>query len=420
MVSPTYTYWTGAVSTNWNTAGNWNVGNTSPATTGVPPSTNAYISIPAGSTITGIPAGQTFQSIHYSGSGNVSLSGGTSGNPVLDYNQLAPASNINLILSGYFSAQNGLGGNANSSITLNGATVTATGGTSQGTFIFDHVSSGGTNNILNLGSSYKNLVLQGLGYGDQIQSGIASGTVTLTPNSGGSTYTLKVGTTTISSSVTLDTGAVSSDFTDTGGYIKYTGPAYCFLAGTRLATPDGEVAVEDITAGTILLTAAGEAKPVRWLGRSVISTLFADPLRAMPIRIAAGALGENLPARDLLVSPDHAMCIGGNLVQAGALVNGRTITRETEMPMTFTYYHVEMATHELVLAEGAPSETFVDNVDRFGFQNWEEHEALNGEAATIMEMDLPRVKSARQLPAATLLVLAARANALLGEDRAAA
>jgi hypothetical protein len=218
----------------------------------------------------------------------------------------------------------------------------------------------------------------------------------------------------------LDSGAVPADFAVSSGYLTYTGPAYCFLAGTRLATPTGEIAVEDITAGTLLLTASGEAKPVRWLGRSVISTIFADPLRALPIRIAAGALDENLPTRDLLVSPDHAMFIDGNLIQAAALVNGRTITRETGMPMTFTYYHVEMETHELVLAEGAPSETFVDNVDRFNFQNWEEHEALNGETAPITEMDLPRVKSARQLPAATQRHLTARADALLGQDRAAA
>lgn len=194
----------------------------------------------------------------------------------------------------------------------------------------------------------------------------------------------------------------------------------CFMKGTRIATPDGEVAVETLKIGDLVLTAEGKAMPVRWIGRQTVSTIFADPLRVLPIRITAGALGENLPVRDLLVSPDHALLVDGVLIHAGALVNGTTIRRESDVPTTFTYYHVELADHSLILAEGVPAETFVDNVDRLAFDNWEEHEALYGDLPPIPELELPRAKAQRQVPMATRQRLAARAAALLGEVAAAA
>jgi hypothetical protein len=172
----------------------------------------------------------------------------------------------------------------------------------------------------------------------------------------------------------------------------------CFLAGTRIATPQGEVAVETLNIGDAVLTADGRSVPVRWVGVRVVATRFADTYRAMPIRIRAGALGEGLPRRDLLVSPDHAMFLDGILVQAGALVNGSSITREANMPARFTYYHLEAENHELILAEGTATESFIDNADRMGFDNWAEHEALYGGAPAIPELLHPRAKSARQVP----------------------
>jgi hypothetical protein len=198
---------------------------------------------------------------------------------------------------------------------------------------------------------------------------------------------------------------------DGGTGVELVEPA-CFCAGTNIRTPDGDAPVETLKIGDIVLTASGQAVPVRWIGINTVSTRFADPLRVMPIRISAGALGENLPERDLLVSPDHAMFLGGILLQAGALVNGSSIAREARMPEIFTYYHVELADHELILAEGAATETFVDNVDRMAFDNWEEHERLYGSEADIVEMPYPRVRSARQLPMAMRRLLAARAAAI--------
>ncbi|NNM57986.1 Hint domain-containing protein [Acidocella sp.] len=199
----------------------------------------------------------------------------------------------------------------------------------------------------------------------------------------------------------------------------YTYDVICFYPGTLIATPDGEKAVETLRAGDLVLTAAGKSAPVRWMGRQTVSTRFADPLRVLPIHIKAGALAEGVPARDLLVSPDHALLIDGVLIQAAALVNGVSIFREANVPVTFTYHHVELADHSLILAENTPAETFVDNVDRMAFDNWAEHEAL-ADASAITEMDLPRAKATRQVPVAIRAHLARRATALSGAPIATA
>jgi len=196
--------------------------------------------------------------------------------------------------------------------------------------------------------------------------------------------------------------------------------AACFMPGTLIATSDGERAVETLAMGDMVLTHDGRSAPIRWIGRNTVSLVFSDKLRTLPIRVIAGALGENVPARDLLVSPDHALLVGRVLVQAGALVNDTTIMRETNVPSTFVYYHVELADHALILAEGAPAETFIDNVDRMAFDNWEEHERLYGTAPGLVEMDLPRAKAHRQVPAAVREFIAARAEAIAGELSVAA
>lgn len=154
------------------------------------------------------------------------------------------------------------------------------------------------------------------------------------------------------------------------------------------------------------------ATPVCWLGRQTVSRLFCDETRVLPIRIKAGALGDRVPARDLLVSPDHALLVDGALIQAGALVNGNSILREREVPPIFTYYHVEVEDHSLILAENTPAETFVDNVDRLRFDNWHEYQTLYPSGKTVEELPYPRAKSRRQVPVNIRVKLAERAHAI--------
>lgn len=196
--------------------------------------------------------------------------------------------------------------------------------------------------------------------------------------------------------------------------------AICFMAGTMIRTPAGEAPIESLKPGDLVVTMEGEAQPVRWLGKQTISSVFADPLRNWQVRVMAGALGDNVPGRDLLVSPDHALLVDDVLIHAGALVNGTSIVRETTVPRTFVYYHVELDDHSLILAENTPVETFVDNVDRMNFDNWAEHEALYPEGRAIAEMDTPRAKARRQVPARIRLALDLRGRDIVGPLEAAA
>ena len=88
----------------------------------------------------------------------------------------------------------------------------------------------------------------------------------------------------------------------------------------------------------------------------------------MPVRIAAGALGEASPSRDLFVSPEHMMCFDDVLVPAEKLLNGTTITR-CENVEVVKYFHVELPRHSVIYAEGAPSESFLDTGNRNMFSN---------------------------------------------------
>lgn len=183
----------------------------------------------------------------------------------------------------------------------------------------------------------------------------------------------------------------------------------CYLTGTGIATPTGSVPVEDLQPGDTILTATGGTTTVKWLGIQPIDTTTATPAKANPICFVAGSLAPNVPARDLFVSPDHAMDIDGFLYNATALVNGRSIYQVAQMPLEgFTYYHIDTGTHELILAEDAASETYLDAVGREAFINGHEAE----DAPAISEMTVPRIVARRMVPRDVVADLSARADAL--------
>ncbi|WP_299615919.1 Hint domain-containing protein [uncultured Tateyamaria sp.] len=176
----------------------------------------------------------------------------------------------------------------------------------------------------------------------------------------------------------------------------------CFLTGTRIATPDGEKAVEELAIGDEILTADGTTVPVRWVGWQKVVCAFQPPERLMPVRVQAGALGNGLPKRDLTLTGDHALHIDGMLINASALVNDSTITWVplSEFDGSYTVYHVETENHDLILAEGTATETYIDYLGRSNFHNYAEFVELYGDVRTIPEMNLPRVSAARLVPPA--------------------
>ena len=141
----------------------------------------------------------------------------------------------------------------------------------------------------------------------------------------------------------------------------------CFCRGTLIRTARGDVPVEALVIGDRVVTVSGSAEPVRWIGRRAYRGRFLRHA-VRPVRIAAGAFGGGVPTRDLRVSPCHAMLLHGVLVPAGELLNGRSVTVDTDC-QEVEYFHVELPQHDALWAEGAASESFVDDDSRMLFHN---------------------------------------------------
>jgi hypothetical protein len=132
----------------------------------------------------------------------------------------------------------------------------------------------------------------------------------------------------------------------------------CFAEGTMIETAHGPRRVESLAVGDEVVTRFGTDR-VGWLATGGLRA----PSPAGDG--AAGAFGQNVPARDLFVSPDHAIYVDRVLVPAKLLTNGTTV-RQVEMPRV-TYHHIELERHDVVLAEGLPAETYLDAGDRTKF-----------------------------------------------------
>jgi hypothetical protein len=222
-------------------------------------------------------------------------------------------------------------------------------------------------------------LITNLGTGDRIEFGdgvgvfaadvTASGTVTIITSIGSI----------ILGGVSFAAGAMQSfasgiDSTTGDGFITPTAPqatqaAPCFAAGTRIATPRGQVAVEHLRIGDLVQTVLGDTlAPITWVGRRKVDCArHPNPGKVWPVRIAAGAFGSNRPHTDLFLSPDHAVYVNGVLIPIKHLINGSTITQAPTDQVT--YHHLELPLHDVLLAEGLPSESFLDLRDGSNYAN---------------------------------------------------
>jgi hypothetical protein len=142
----------------------------------------------------------------------------------------------------------------------------------------------------------------------------------------------------------------------------------CFGAETLIRTPSGAVRAGDIAVGDLVVTKQNGAQRVNWVGRRRISPLdlMLKP-RLRPVRITAGALGQGLPERDLLVSRQRRILVASRVAQrmfgaAEVLVAAIKLTRLPGVYLDDTvsgieYVHFMCAAHQVVFAEGAPAES---------------------------------------------------------------
>ena len=143
-----------------------------------------------------------------------------------------------------------------------------------------------------------------------------------------------------------------------------------------ILTDRGEVRAEDLAIGDMVVTISGEAKPIKWIGRRGYAGRFiAGKPEMLPIVVRAGALAPEIPVRDLWLSPGHALLLDDVLIPAECLVNGLTILRAAVADQV-EYFHLEFEGHEVILAEGAPAESYVDCDNRRGFHNAHEFAEL--------------------------------------------
>jgi hypothetical protein len=173
----------------------------------------------------------------------------------------------------------------------------------------------------------------------------------------------------------------------------------CFLAGTRIKTNKGEINIEELGIGDCVLTASGEAKPIKFIGRRKVSRERTGPWNGGgPVKISRFAIDGKAPHSDLYVSPAHAIYIDGILIRASNLVNGVTIVADAKPDaLSLTYFHIELDTHEAILAEGLAVESFQrDNPD--AFDNADEYVSLYGSPGEPLTLFAPIVRyhSSRQ------------------------
>ena len=156
-------------------------------------------------------------------------------------------------------------------------------------------------------------------------------------------------------------------------------PGSCFLAGTRIQSAKGEVCIEELQIGDGVLTISGQIKQIKFIGHRRVSP---EPSQSWTgaglVKISRFAIDGKAPLSDLYVSACHAIYIDSILIPAKYLVNGVTIVADAKPEaLSLTYFHIELDTHEAILAEGLAVESFLRD-NPHAFDNADEYVRLYG------------------------------------------
>jgi hypothetical protein len=148
-----------------------------------------------------------------------------------------------------------------------------------------------------------------------------------------------------------------------------TSTVVCFAAGTLIRTPRGDIPVETLQVGERVVTNSGESRAIKWIGnREIDCRRHPNPPQVLPVRIAAGAFGLNRPSQDLYLSPEHSVCVdvcGEVLIPVGNLVNGATVAPVDADKVS--YWHVELDSHDILIANNLPAESYLEMANRAFF-----------------------------------------------------
>ena len=213
-----------------------------------------------------------------------------------------------------------------------------------------------------------------------ISSGIISGL------SNGTQYYVKVTATNLNGE-SID----SSSVTVTPG----PEPVVCFMKGTYILTEKGYVPVENLKAGTVLLTNGKiiqnekldslqinklidtktkhnfPKQPIQWTSSFTVNS---PDKNSYPICLKRGSIDKdkNMPSSDLYVSPEHSICVKNRMIPAKLLINGQTIFQDTSYKnKPIEYYHIEMPYHCAIISNGLLTESYLDSGNRGIFKDKE-------------------------------------------------
>ena len=160
----------------------------------------------------------------------------------------------------------------------------------------------------------------------------------------------------------------AGDVTGTMDFFEIEEIVPCFTPGTLIATPQGERLVEDLQVGDRVITRDNGIQEIKWVGRKDLTGFdLARKPHFKPILIQQGALGNNLPEHDMLVSPNHRVLVANDktalyfeereVLVAAKHLTGLDGVDEVESNGV-AYIHVMFDSHEVILSNGAWTESF--------------------------------------------------------------
>lgn len=152
------------------------------------------------------------------------------------------------------------------------------------------------------------------------------------------------------------------------------GVLVCFLSGSMIRTPKGDVAVEDIQIGDKVIAFDWKnnkdiVRPVVWVGkaRAVVRPELPDDEAGWPVRILKDAIADGVPYKDMLITAEHCLFFKDRFVPVRMLVNGVSIFYDKSIT-SYDYYHVETEQHSVITADGMLTESYLDTGNRSSFR----------------------------------------------------